>query len=37
MFMNPGDGQDHITFEKMNIPSKSYDDTGISIIVKRKT
>jgi hypothetical protein len=38
LFMDPGDGLNFKTFEEMNnTRMKSYGDTGISIIVKKKT
>jgi hypothetical protein len=35
--MDPGDGQNFREFKDMNTLLKTYDDTGISIIVKKKT
>ena len=36
-YMDPGDGQDHASFDAMNSGLKLYKDTHISIIVRKRT
>lgn len=36
MFMDPADGSNYRTFDDMNSFAKKYNDTGISIIIKKK-